>query len=178
MCEGGKLFKRHSEVFEARCINSFNKSSSILPSTCHIHIRVSETRSEPDLSSLIGCPIINAVLVNACLSWKGKIHKQCFCDALQHSFDTHFFRIWRNNHPKASPTASSSSPPISVNASSYKGISDGIVEATMHSSIHYLKELLGMLTSFYRSIGCGHMNCPLSVLYIRISHMLLYQTSV
>ena len=91
----------------------FNILSSRIPSTCHIHSRVSEPCSEQDLSSLIGCPVINAVQVNAGLSWKAKIHTQCLYDALQSSSDTQSVRIWRNNHPKASPTASSSSPPTS-----------------------------------------------------------------
>ena len=120
----------------------FNKSGSRIPGTCHIHIRVSEPCSEHDLSSLIGCPVINAVQVNAGLSWKVKIHKQCLYDALQSSSDTHSVRIWRNNNPKASPTASSS-PPTSVNASSRRGIS--VISWNCrgyHNSTHYPKELI------------------------------------
>ena len=85
--------------------------------------RVSEPYAPSMTCHLIGCPVINAVQVNAGLSWKAKIHKQCLYDALQFSSDTYSVRIWRNNHPKASLTASFLSPPTSVNASFHRGIS-------------------------------------------------------
>ena len=72
-------------VSEVSILHRDKAAATRAPSTCHVSVLCQQPCSAHELPSLLGCPVLNTVLVGAGLSWKVKIHKENLYNALQSS---------------------------------------------------------------------------------------------